>query len=166
MCEMNRDKLLTLFFPEESSIDSKRIRQHVDHCQDCQNILSSLEKTARTLNGWKDELPDAATLDRILERIPASPPIQIREKQPLPVFPLFLIVFFAGTLMALIMLIKDKITLLPIWKNLEPLWIVQQLGTFGLTAFLFILTGILITLLLTPVLILESKHKTYGLKFN
>jgi len=161
MCEMNKNKLLTLYFHEGNEREEKKIRKHVHLCKECQKYISNLEKTNLSLKQWKDEKPHPDTLDLILQNIPQKQIKPAMTKPAVPVFPLVMIISSAAAILAIIILVKDKITQFPFWQTIESFWIVQQLGSFGVTMVLVFLLGILITLSLTPILIFESRSKNY-----
>ena len=55
--------------------------------------------------------------------------------------------------------IQTRITLLPIWKSIEDMWLVQIFGRFGITTILFFTISTFITLSLTPFLFNENRSK-------
>ena len=166
MCEMNKNHLLGLFFHEGTEREEKKIRNHVSQCIQCQEYLIVLEQTHDRLHQWPDEMPRTDTLDQIMKNIPEPPVKQAATKPASPLVPLLWIPLSALAILTIILLVKDIVTRLPLWQTIENLWVVQQLGSFGVTAILVFLVGITITLALTPILIFESRSKQYGYRFN
>lgn len=166
MCEMNKNHLLSLFFHEGTEREEKKIRNHVSQCTQCQEYLTVLEQTHDRLHRWPDEKPRTDTLDQIMKNIPEPLVKQAAKKPASSLVPLLWIPLSALVMLATILLAKDIVTRLPLWHAIENLWIVQQLGSFGVTALLAFLVGITITLALTPILIFESRSKQYGYRFK
>jgi hypothetical protein len=166
MCEINKNKLLTLYFHEGGEREEKIIQKHVHRCKECQEYISFLEKTHLSLSEWKDEKPHADTLNMILKRIPQKQVKPVSTKLAVPVFPLLMIISSVLVMLTIILVLKDKITRFPFWESIENLWIVQQMGSFGVTTVLVFLLGILISLSLTPILIFESRSKNYRYTHN
>lgn len=163
---MNKNKLLTLYFHEGSEREEEKIQEHVLGCSECREYILNLEQTEKSLVQWKDEKPRPDTLDLIMQNIPQKQIKPAKSKTAVPLFPLLAIIFSAAAILTFIVLVKDKITRFPFWKTIESLWIVQQLGPFGVTAFLVFLLGFVLTLSLTPILIFESRSKKYRYTFN
>ncbi|NIM11794.1 MAG: hypothetical protein GTO45_06715 [Candidatus Aminicenantes bacterium] len=169
MCNMNKNHLLTLFFHEGSRRQEKEIQTHVNQCKECQDYLLILQQTHQSLQQWNDESPPSNTLDSILANIPEVPEIQKKPaaaKPGLSITPVFMIPFAIGLILAIIFFLRDKITLLPFLETLKTSWLGQILGSFGVTAMLFFLLGICVTLALTPVLIMESRSNKHRYKYS
>lgn len=166
MCEMNKNHLLGLFFHEGTEREEKKIRDHVRQCAQCQEYLTVLEQTRDLLHQWPDEKPRTDTLDQIMKNVPRPMVEQTAMKPAFTLMALLWIPLSAIAILATILLVKDKLTRLPLWQTIENLWVVQQLGSFGVTALLVFLVGITITLALTPILIFESRSKQYGYRIN
>jgi hypothetical protein len=164
MCDMNKNHLLDFFFGEVAGRERAKIRSHVQLCPQCRKYLSSLEHTRDRLHQWPDEKPRPDTLDQIMRNIPETKIKQAETKPAFHLVPLLSIPLVALSILITISLVKNSLVRLPIWQTLKNIWVVQQLGLFGMTAILFLLAGILITLLVTPILIFESQNKQY--RFN
>ena len=162
MCEMNKNHLLDFFFGELTGRDRKRIQSHIQLCPQCRKYLDTLKHTRDRLHQWPDERPHPDTLDQIMKNIPETRIKQAETKPAFRLVPLLWIPLSAVSILITIYLVKDNLTRLPIWHTLKNVWVVQQLGSFGMTMILFLLAGILITLLVTPILIFESQNKHYG----
>lgn len=166
MCNMNKNHLLTLFFHEGTPREEKEIQKHVDECGDCRDYLLTLERTHGTLHEWKDEAPLPNTLEMILADIPETRVKPAAAKPALAIAPLLSIIASILVILGVILLIHDKVTLLPIWESVKEWRSVQFFGSFGVTAVLFFLAGIFVTLTLAPILILELQSKKYRYRFN
>lgn len=161
MCEMNKNQLLDFFFGEVTDREKKKIRNHIQLCPSCREYLGVLEHTRNRLEQLPLEKPRPDSMDKIMKNIAGTAEKQVEIKPALHLVPLLWIPLTAITILIAIYLVKDNLAGLSIWQPLKNFWIVQQLGSFGMTAFLFFLTGILITLLVTPILIFESKNNQY-----
>ncbi len=163
---INKNHLLTLYFHEGGRREGKRIKAHVSQCEGCQDYLSTLGYTDRTLQQWQDEKPLENTWALISGKLPAKCSKPVIARPTLSIVPLLKILFTILAVLAAIFLVHDKIALLPLWQTLKEFWLARLLGTFGVTAFLFFLVGIGITLSLAPVLIMESQTRKYRYFFN
>ncbi len=159
MCNENKNHLLTLYFHEGTNKEEQEIQNHVDQCSECLEYMLVLEKTDKVLLQWKEEKPLPNTLDLILENIPETLPTQAEEVPGSPIAPLLALFFSIIGIFFIISLVHDKITILPFWDILKDIFPVRVLGSFGVTAILFFLVGIFVTLALTPVLIMETQSK-------
>lgn len=167
MCNMNKNHLLTLFFHEGTPREEKEIQKHVDECGECRDYLLTLERTHSTLQEWKDEAPLPITLEMILAEIPETRVKPAAAKPAAPaIAPLLSIIVLILVILGVILLVHDKVTLLPIWETLREWRFVQFFGSFGVTAVLFFLGGIFVTLSLAPILILELQSKKQRYRFN
>jgi hypothetical protein len=166
---MNKNHLLTLFFHEGSRRQEKEIKTHVNGCKECRDYLLIVEQTHQSLQQWNDESPPPGTLDSILANIPEVPEIQKKPaaaKPGLSITPVFMIPFAIGLILAVIFFLRDKITLLPFLETLKTSLLGHILGSFGVTAMLFFLLGICVTLALTPVLIMEGRSNKHRYKYS
>lgn len=167
-CTKNKDDLLTLFFHEGSRRKEREIQAHVDSCKECRDYLFSLGQMEQTLQQWQDEAPQPGIFDLILSEIPVkqTAPARAPVRPALSLSPLLPIVFSILAIFTVIFFFHDKLTLLPIWETLKECWCVKYFGSLGATAFLVFLSGLLITLSVSPILILEAKSKKYRYYFN
>ena len=165
-CDMNKNRLLTLYFHEGSRREELKIKKHVDGCNHCREYLLTLERTDRMLQGWKEESPLPGTLNLIMANIPQKQlkPAAARPAPSLSLAPILTILLSIAAILGIISLVHEKITLLPFWETVKAWGIVRLFGPFGVTAILFFLFGIFVTLSLAPVLILELQSKKYHLK--
>lgn len=164
MCEMNKNHLLGFFFGEVTDREMKKIQNHIQLCPQCREYLGILEQTRERLQQLPLEKPRVDSMDRIMKNIAGTAKKQAEVKSVSHLVPLLWIPLTAITILIAISLVKESLIRIPLWHTLKTFWIVQQLGSFGMTAILFFLTGILITLLITPILIFESKNNQY--RFN
>ena len=120
----------------------------------------------QTMQQWQDETPLPGGFDLILAEIPVKQGEAAPVRAALSLKPLFPIVFSILAIFTVIFFFHDKLTLLPLWETLKECWCVRYFGSLGASAALVILTGILITLSVSPILILEAKSKKYRYYFN
>ena len=161
MCEMNKNHLLDFFFGEVTDKEKKKIQDHIQLCPRCREYLGVLEQTRDRLQQLPLEKTQADSMDQIMKNIAGTAKRQAEIKPGSHLVPLLWIPLTAITILIAISLVKDNLAGFSIWQPLKNFWIIQQLGSFGMTAVLFFLTGILITLLVTPILIFESKNNQY-----
>ncbi len=166
MCDMNKNHLLTLYFHEGTKREERKIQRHVNQCKECRDYLLTLDSTNQTLQQWQDQSPLANTWDLILAEIPEKKPAPALEKTAVPILPILKIIFSIGLLLVIVYFIHDKISILPFWQTLVESWPGRFLGSFGVTAVLVSLLGILVTLSLVPVIMLESQSRKYRYYFN
>lgn len=166
MCDMNKNHLLTLYFHEGTKREERKIQMHVNQCKECRDYLLTLDSTNQTLHQWQDESPLANTWDLILAEIPGKKPVPALEKPTVPIRPILKIILSIGLLLVIVYFIHDKISILPFLQTVLESWPGRFLGSFGVTTVLVSLLGILATLSLVPVIILESQSKKYRYYFN
>lgn len=165
MCDFNKNQLLTLFFHEGEKEEEERTQNHVNECKDCQDFLQTLKQTDHTLGNWSDELPDQDMFASILKDLPETGKQSTMAKS-YSLKPMILIVFAIMTFMATIFLIHNKISSLQIWQTVKEWSIFQLVGTFGVTSILLIMVGIIISLSILPILIIEQSSSKSRLGFN
>jgi hypothetical protein len=164
MCNINKDRLLSLYFQEEKSKEEPGIENHVRHCKECRDYLLMLEQTDNALQQWKEEKPMPGILDSIMANIPEVQKKPVVNKAGLSVVHIILILFSIVGILNIIYWVHENIEILPFWDKVRDMWVVKFLGSFGVSTVLFFLVGIFLTLALTPPLILElqsKKHKYY-----
>jgi hypothetical protein len=166
MCNINKNRLLTVYFHEGTDKEEREIGKHIDQCDECRDYLALLGKTDNTLLHWKEEKPLPKTLDLILETIPREQPKEVEATSGAPVVPLLALLFSIIGIFNIISFVHEKITMLPFWSAIADSWPVRFLGSFGVTAILFFLVGIFLTLALTPVLILDAQSKKNRYNFG
>jgi hypothetical protein len=153
----NKNPLLGLYFHEEAEKTEKKIRKHVLTCQSCQDYLQTLEKTGQFLKSWPDEKPDPQSFERILARIPE------RRKKMKPRADSFSFLPVAGIASAIafivlvLRLVQPAITRLPLWEALQKSWLVQAIGSFGVSIALFFALGTFAVLSLAPFFYLSTQ---------
>ena len=160
---MNKNRLLTLYFHEGTRREEQEIQKHVNGCRDCRDYLLKLDQTNQTLRQWKNESPLPNTLDLIMANIPAKQMKPAVARPAVSVIPLLTILFSIVAILGILFLVHDKVTLLPFWETLKEWWPVRFFGSFGAATILFFLLGILVTLSVAPVLILDLQAKKYHL---
>lgn len=166
-CGMNKNRLLSLHFHEGTAKEERAIQKHVDGCGDCRAYLALLAETDQALLGWENEFPLPGTLDTILTGLPEPQTAPEPAAKPsVAVTPIVMIILSIVAIITGFSLLHDKITLLPFWETMKSWAPVQFLGSFGVTAVAFFLLGIVVTLALSPVLILDRQAKNRRYQFN
>ncbi len=171
---INRNSLLELFFNESEKELPRDIREHIDSCDACRDYLVQLREIDNSLDQWQDEAPSPGIFDLIMTRIDANAStVQAKPRlaastarEKVTFAPLILLILSILTILGAIFLLHNNLTLLPVWETLKNSWFVDVFGSFGVTAFLFFLFGLLVTLSIAPVLILEAKSKKYRYYFS
>ena len=166
MCDMNKNRLLTLYFHEGTRREEREIQKHVNGCSDCRDYLLTLDQTNQTLQHWENQSPLPNTLDLIMANIPVKQMKPAAVRPTLSIAPILTILFSIVAILGIIFLVHDKIALLPFWEALKEWWLVRFFGSFGVTTLLFFLLGIFVTLSLAPILILDLQSKKYRYSFN
>lgn len=174
MCNINKNRLLALYFHEGTEREEKKIRGHVEQCSECRDYLLQLEETTHLLNSVTEVKPLDGTLDMIVDTLPLNAPetIQTVEWAKTDILPVKSIISIVGILLfitgSLVFLyfFHDKLDFLPFWDALEKSWAGKYLGSWGMAAILFFLFGTFISMALTPVLILENQSKKYRYYFG
>ena len=159
MVHENKNRLLDLYFKEGTKWGNKRTRNHVQKCLECNDYLKDLEETDIVLRKWGDEPPNPHTMEMICDIIPDRKGKESPSKCELPLSPFIHIFVPIVFIILFIFFIQTRITLLPIWKSIEDMWLVQIFGRFGITTILFFTISTFITLSLTPFLFNENRSK-------
>jgi len=153
----NKNRLLEYFYREGSGPGIKRTREHVHECVTCREYLHTLEQTTQVLNELPDQSPSKDSFDLIIKEVDISPKRNMRKRQMNSAIPYFQIALSIPFILAVLYFIQNKLSLLPVWKTLEKIWIIETLGSFGLVGVIFFLVGSFITIALAPVLLLDSE---------
>ena len=161
MCDMNKNRLLMLYFHEGTDREEQEIQNHVNQCKDCQDYLLTLEQTNQTLHKWTDQQPHPNTMDLIMAKLPEKQMKPAAARPIISIAPILMILFSIITILGIIFLVHDKMTLLPIWQTLKEWGPVEFFGSFGVTMILFFLFGILVSLSLAPALILDFQSRKH-----
>jgi predicted anti-sigma-YlaC factor YlaD len=157
----NRNPILNLYFHEGTSGEERRTARHIRSCPQCRDYQETLARVDGLLSAWEDEIPAPDTLEQVLNRLPSERPKAKPARASISFVPIFEIAAVLVMILAGLFGLQSLIYRLPLWKVLEQNWIVQSLGSFGVTVILFFVLGTFITLCLAPVLLLETrKNKT------
>lgn len=154
----NKNDILDLFFHEETSRQEKKISTHIQHCQSCQEYLTTLNQADQVLSQLPEEQPLPQSFDLILANIS---PIGIKPTPTRSIFsskPILHITFALALILISIYFVQMKVSLLPIWQSLKQLWLIKAFGSFGIVTVLFFCIGTFITLSLTPILVFKTKQ--------
>ncbi|MGE5499626.1 MAG: hypothetical protein ACM3Q2_16225 [Syntrophothermus sp.] len=155
----NKNHLLDLFFLEGKETEYSELKEHVAGCENCREYLCSLQQTMNMLSRLEDEEPGKNVFNNILSDISPSVPIPSNRKKVLGLMPVLQIVFGEMFLFALIYFIKLQITIMPFWKSIENNWIIQSIGSIGVSVIIVLAAGSFIALSLAPVLLFESEKR-------
>lgn len=155
----NKNHLLDLYFLEGKESEYSELKQHITECENCRKYLGTLQQTMNLLSELEDEEPGKELFDNILSGISPSPPQPAARKKEVGIIPVLQIVFGEIFLFAIIYFIKLQITVIPIWKSIEKYWIIQSIGSIGVSVILVLAAGSFIALSLAPVLLFESEKR-------
>ncbi|MGE5402920.1 MAG: anti-sigma factor family protein [Ignavibacteriales bacterium] len=157
-CE-NKNYLLDLYFLEGNENEHPEIREHVAGCESCREYLAALKGTMDMLSILPEEKPADDLFGKILSEVSTSVPKQKKVKKGVELVPILQIAFGEIFLFLLMYFIKVQLTLMPFWNTVEKSWIVQSLGSVGVSAVIILLAGSFITLAMAPILLLESEKQ-------
>lgn len=152
----NKNSLLEYFYREGNDLELNRTRKHLRDCVACREYLQTLEETTSVLNGLLEENPPQDTFDSILKEVDISSRRNSRKRQLMSVIPYFQIALAIPFILAVLYFFQNRLRLLPLWENLEKIWLIDAVGSFGLVAIIFFLTGSFITMAIAPVLLLKA----------
>jgi predicted anti-sigma-YlaC factor YlaD len=158
----NKNPLLALYFHEGKEKTERKIQEHAATCQDCREYLEILAETEHFLKAWPDEKPDPRLFERILSRIPETPPGQRQERQALSALPLAGIAGGIAFIVFVLSLVQTSLTRLPLWDAIQHNWIVQAIGSFGVSVILFFAAAAFAVLSLAPFFYFSSQKSTPG----
>lgn len=155
----NKNPILDLYFHEGTHGEERRTERHVRHCPQCRDYQETLARVDGFLTTWADEAPASDTLEHILQRLPAERPMLKSDRTRISFLPILEIAAVLVMILAGLYGLQSLLHRLPLWKVLEQNWVVQSLGSFGVTVILFFVLGTFITLCLSPVLLMEAPKK-------
>jgi predicted anti-sigma-YlaC factor YlaD len=155
----NKNPILNLYFHEGTRREERRIENHLRQCSDCRGYLESLENIDRMLTVWKDESPHPDTFQNILKRLPSRIPAARSVRTAVSFIPIIEIAAALIVILTGLYGLQSLFHRLPVWKVLEQNWIIQSLGSFGVTIALFFASGTFVTFCLAPILLLESRRR-------
>jgi len=158
-CGFSKNRLLELHFNEGSGRDRQTARDHVAHCSQCRDYMATLDQTNQSLQAWPREEPAPDSWEKVLFQLPALEEERDESKPVLSVFPVVLIGLSALACLGFIFLLDNVLDFIPLWQSLKSSVVGDVLGSYGLTALLFFLVGTLITLSMSPVIILEGDRQ-------
>ncbi len=160
----NKNPLLALYFHEGKEKTERRIHRHAATCLDCRDYLETLAATEQLLAAWPDEEPDPRLFDRILDRIPETQPVRPQAPQALSPLPLAGIAGAIAFIILILSLAQASLTRLPLWDAIQHNWIVQAIGSFGVSVIVFFAAGAFVVLSLAPFFYFSSQKSTstYG----
>ena len=159
MKECNRNNILAYHYREVSGKESVKTGEHIASCKDCASYIEDLRCLERKLNVWEDEKPAPVILDNILNSIsPEASALAV--PKPVVTFKPFLCMAGAIlTIIALVFILKDNLTLLPYWESIKTTAFVEFIGPLGVASVIVFFIGLFMSLSIAPVLILETRGK-------
>jgi hypothetical protein len=157
-CE-NKNHLLDLYFHEGKEDEHSQMKEHIAECDDCRENLDLLDKTMKMLSKLEDEEPSKDLFDNILSEVSLSVPKPAKKRTGIEIIPILQIACGEIFLFTLIYFIKIRLTSMPFWNALEKCWIVQSIGSAGVSVIVVLIVGSFITLSLAPVLLWESNKR-------
>jgi hypothetical protein len=160
----NKNPLLALYFHEGKEKTERKIQKHTASCQNCREYLDTLAETEHLLLAWPDEKPDPRLFDRILSRMPETLPGRRQAKPALSPLPLAGIAGAIAFIVLVLSLAQASLTRLPLWDAIQHNWIVQAIGSFGVSVIVFFAAGSFAVLSLAPFFYFSSQKSTstYG----
>jgi len=132
---------------------------HVASCADCRAASDELAWVDQTLAEWEVPEPPLDGLERVLHRVAELRPLQ-RQSEWLRAALSSLAGVACGSL--LISLAAARFAALPWLAQLSAHAPLQGLAGLGLAALAFFALGSLVTLALTPILIMEAQSRTHA----
>lgn len=159
MCCENKNHILDLYFREGNEDKYPEIKEHLERCESCKEYLTELRQTMGMLSELEEEEPSKDLFDNILSEVSVSVPKPAKKKTGVELVPVLQIAFGEIFLFSLIYFIKTQLTLMPLWKTLEKCWLVQSVGSVGISVIVVLIVGSFITLSLAPVLLMESDKR-------
>ncbi len=166
MCHDNKNRLVDLHFREDSGLRLRKTAKHVSSCDSCNDYLKSLIETEEIVKSWEDETPMENSFAMIMAEIPDEKP----EKSPVISEKITLkqavswVSFSLTIVFSLVFAFHKKLTLLPFWKDIEHLKVIEMLGSFGVSLVLLLLLGGLVVMSLAPVIFFESRRPGFYVK--
>ena len=155
---INKSRLLDFYFSEGSKRSIQKIRDHVHSCSECRDYLETLGSANSMLKTWEDQKPAPDTFQRIMAQIPRVHPKPVVRKQVLSLWPIVEIATSLLVILVGLFALQNILHKLPLWEVLEQNWIIQSLGSFGVTIVLFFMFGTFVTFCLAPILLLEARR--------
>jgi len=163
-CNINKNQVLALYFNEVEGKEKRNLLKHIEYCKNCRDYLSVLEQTGRTLAYCQEEAPLPNTIEMIMDKLPDNSEKPAPARFAFGVAPFVKIFSAILGVIAFLFLIRGKLIEFPFWEILKEWWFVKLFGSMGVIIVFLCLFGIMITLILSPVFLMESqsrKHKFY-----
>jgi hypothetical protein len=157
-CE-NKNNLLDLYFLEGNGHNHSEIKAHVEACENCREYLGILKQTMNLLDKIDEEVPAPKVFQNILSDVSVSIPKPAKRRTGVELIPILQIAFGEIFLFSLIYFLKIQLTAMPIWKAIQNHWLVQSIGSVGISIILVLLVGSFMTLSIAPILLFESNER-------
>ena len=152
----DKNKLLEYFYLESSEFELNETLKHVQDCPLCMEYLDKLEQMTCQLSKLPDRVPIKIDLDLITGGSDIRTEVTVWRRQIDSVLPYLRITLSMVIILVILYFLHNWITLLPFWGILEDIWVIQKIGSFGLSAFILFLFGSFVTMALATALLLNS----------
>jgi hypothetical protein len=110
----------------------------------------------------EEEEPPQYILTKIINEVSASVPKQAKKKNA-SLTSILQIALGQIFIFLIMYILNTKIEISELWNSIKSYWIFQLIGSMGVTIFIVFAAGVLVTLAMAPILLLESKK---GNSFN
>jgi hypothetical protein len=157
-CE-NKNYLIDLYFLDGNKHRLKAIRKHLETCDGCRDYYASIKNTMDILDKLEEEKPAESVFDKVLIEVSGSAPELVRQKMPVSLFPILKIALGQIFLFGIIYILNLKLPFFPVWGKISDYWLVQTIGSIGISIIIVLCIGTFLTLSFAPILFLESKDK-------
>lgn len=158
-CE-NKNNLLDIYYNEGNEHKCSQTREHAANCKECMAYLSTLERTMSMLDKLEEKEPPEYLFNNILSDISGSTSAAVVRKSGISAIPILQILLGQMLLLALVYLCKILVPFKVLGEISNNSWLLQSLGSTGISVILVMAAGSFVTLALAPVLFLESKKNS------
>lgn len=158
ICE-NKNQILDLYFHEGNIEEHPEIKEHIASCESCREYLGTLSRTMDMLSELEEEEPSKDLFNNILSEVSVSIPKPSKKRTGVELMPVLQIAFGEIFLFSIIYFIRIQITSMALWKTIEKCWIVESIGSVGLSVIIVLIAGSFITLSLAPILLMDSDKR-------
>ena len=155
----NKNHLLDLYFLEGSEHKLDGLRRHLETCESCRDYYASIKNTMAALDKLGEEEPAEGVFDKILIEVSKSTPVPLRQKARASILPILQLAIGPIFLFGIIYFLNLKLPLLPFWEKISDYWMVQTIGTLGISTIIVLCIGTFLTLSFLPVLVFESRDR-------
>lgn len=161
MKHQNKNLILDYYCQEGDPKDIRLTGDHIHKCHDCQQYIAQIEKTENILDLWEEERTPDFILERVISEVSttAKPKRQLRNENSNLLMPILQIAFGVIFILLIAYIITLKLSITPLFNNIENNWFVETFGNFGLAVAIILTIGTFFSLAFTPVLLFESRKQ-------